>query len=186
MLSSFPPFAKMSYTLSTTLVITRRSTAGTAPLWANAARPPTRSVPATANVPVATAPSFKNSRRFMALSLGWGLLAEERLRLAELGALGVGLLAERQELGVVRPGLGPIAREARGPRGAVEPPEAVRLHAHRRLELPQRLGPLVGLEELLGQKLARPRVRPRGPGGVIGAVLADARAPGASDALGLR
>src|SRR3989441_5216288 len=90
----------MSYTLSTTLVITRRSTAGTAPLWANAARPPTRSVPATANVPVATAPSFKNSRRFMALSLGWGLLAEERLRLAELGALRVGLLAERQELGV--------------------------------------------------------------------------------------
>src|SRR5437879_7706843 len=126
----------MSYTLSTTLVITRRSTAGTAPLWANAARPPTRSVPATANVPVATAPSFKNSRRFMAPSLGWGLLAEERLRLSELGALRVGLLAERQELGVARPGLGPIAREARGPRGAVEPPAAVRLDGTLSLEVP--------------------------------------------------
>src|SRR5207245_895452 len=145
-------------TLSTTLVITRRSTAGTAPLWANAARPPTRSVPATANVPVATAPSFKNSRRFMAPSLGWGLLAEERLRLSELGALRVGLLAERQELGVVRPGLGLIAREARGSRGAVEPPEAVRLHAHRRPELPQRLGPRVRLEEH-----PRPRPPPRPP-----------------------
>src|SRR5207247_9204497 len=113
----------MSYTLSTTLVITRRSTAGTAPLWANAARPPTRSVPATANVPVATAPSFKNSRRFMALSLGWGLLAEERLRLAELGALGVGLLAERQELGVVRPALGVMAPEPPAALGAGDPPD---------------------------------------------------------------
>src|SRR5437879_2749584 len=146
----------MSYTLSTTLVITRWSTAGTAPLWANAGRPATRSVPATANVPVATAPSFRNSRRFMAPPPS-GLLAQERLRLAELGALCVGLLAERQELGVVRPRLGPIAREARGPRGAVEPPEAVRLHPHRRLELPQRLGGLVRLEEHLGQKLARRR-----------------------------
>src|SRR3989442_1709994 len=167
----------MSYTLSTTLVITRRSTAGTAPLWANAARPPTRSVPATANVPVATAPSFKNSRRFMALSLGWGLLAEERLRLAELGALGVGLLAERQELGVVRPGLGLIAREARGSRGAVEPPEAVRLHAHRRLELPQRLGGLVRVEEHLGQKLARRRDRPRRDRVLLGPALSVACGP---------
>src|SRR5439155_18506777 len=124
------------------LVITRWSTAGTASLWADAARLPTRSVPATANVPVATAPSFKNSRRFMALSPS-GLLAQERLRFLELGSLGVGLLAERQKLGVVRSRLGPIAREARGPRGAVKPPEAVRLHAHRRLELPQRLGGLV-------------------------------------------
>src|SRR3989454_6755339 len=173
----------MSYTLSTTLVITRRSTAGTAPLWANAARPPTRSVPATANVPVATAPSFKNSRRFMALSLGWGLLAEERLRLAELGALGVGLLAERQELGVVRPGLGPIAREARGSRGAVEPPEAVRLHAHRRLELPQRLGRLVRFEEHLGQKLARRRERPRGHGVLLGRVLAVGGGPEENERL---
>src|SRR2546425_7553227 len=167
----------MSYTLSTTLVITRRSTAGTAPLWANAARPPTRSVPATANVPVATAPSFKNSRRFMALSLGWGLPAEERLRLAELGALRVGLLAERQELGVVRPGLGLIAREARGSRGAVEPPEAGRLHAPRRLELPPRLGRLVRLEEHLRQKLARRREPPRGHGVLLCRVLAVGGSP---------
>src|SRR3989442_14750654 len=162
--------------------MTRRSTVGTAALWANAARPPTRSAPATANVPVATAPSFKNSRRFMALSPS-GLLAEERLRLSELGSLRVGLLTERQELGVVRSSPGPITHEARGPRGAVEPPEAVRLHAHRRLELPQRLGGLVRLEEHLGQKLARRRERPRGHGGLLGRALAVGGGPEENERL---
>src|SRR3989449_6756938 len=119
----------------------------------------------------------------MAPSLGLGLLAEERLRLAELGALRVGLLAERQELGVVRPGLGLIAREARGSRGAVEPPEAVRLHAHRRLELPQRLGRLVRLEEHLGQKLARRRERPRGHGVLLGRALAVGGGPEENERL---
>src|SRR5437773_529845 len=153
----------MSYTLSTTLVITRRSTAGTAPLWANAARPPTRSVPATANVPVATAPSFKNSRRFMALSLGWGLLAEERLRLAELGALGVGLLAERQELGVVRPGLGLIAREARrgGQCPAWRPPH--RRPARRRGLARIRAAPRTVGSGSTGTPCRRARASPRPP-----------------------
>src|SRR5205823_2145465 len=130
--------------LSTTFVITSRSTVGTDPLCAEATGVSVRSVPATANVPVAMAPSFKNSRRFM-VSSGSRLLPEKRLRLPQLGPLGARLLAEGQERGVVRPCLGPIAREVRRSRGAVEPPEAVRLDAHGRLELPQRLGGLVRL-----------------------------------------
>src|SRR3989442_214116 len=156
----------MSYTLSTTLVITRRSTAGTAPLWANAARPPTRSVPATANVPVATAPSFKNSRRFMALSLGLGLLAEERLRLAELGALGVGLLAERQELGVVdfRGG----ERVAKRAEAVSVPPGGRRIAARRGAEGSREYELRLGLweaapRELLAEELEPRRVRPATP-----------------------
>src|ERR671931_185711 len=95
------------------------------------------------------------------------LFPEERLRLAELGPLGVGLLAERQERGVVGPCSGPITRELRRARGAVEPPEAVRLDAHRGLELPQRLGGLVRVEEL-----ARRRERTRGHRVLLGRALA--------------
>src|SRR5436309_13208138 len=54
--------------LSTTLVMTRRSTVGTATLCAKAERPPVRIAPPSANTPPVTAPSLRNWRRFMGAS----------------------------------------------------------------------------------------------------------------------
>src|SRR5439155_16871537 len=77
-----------------------------------------------------------------------------------------------QELGVVGSRLGPIAREVRGPRRAGEPPETVRLDAHRRLEFLQRLARLARLQEHLGEELARRRERTRGHRVLLGRALA--------------
>src|SRR5262249_41230950 len=89
------------------------------------------------------------------------LLREQRLRARQLRSLAVRLLAERGELGGVRPGLGAVARELGSPGGTGEATEAIRLDAHRRLELAERLHGLVGLEEHLGQELTGRRQRAR-------------------------
>src|SRR5262245_3462010 len=65
MVSSLPPLAKASYTLSTALVSTSRSTVGGALICAEAG-PLTRNLsPPKANVAELTAPSLSRSRRFM-------------------------------------------------------------------------------------------------------------------------
>src|SRR3989441_11067930 len=51
--------------LSTTLVMTSRSTVGTATLCAEAQRSPIRGTPPSANTPLVTAPSLRNWRRFI-------------------------------------------------------------------------------------------------------------------------
>src|SRR3989442_3036953 len=51
--------------LSTTVVIIRRSTVGTASVWARAKPPVRRPPPPTANTPLATAPSLRKCRRSM-------------------------------------------------------------------------------------------------------------------------
>src|SRR2546426_7753131 len=65
MVSSLPPLLKMSYTLSTTFVMTRRSTVGTETVWAPATPANRRRIPPTANTPLATAPSLRTRRRSM-------------------------------------------------------------------------------------------------------------------------
>src|SRR2546430_17213020 len=110
--------------LSTTFVITRRSTVGTDPLSADATGGPVRGAPPTAKVPVAMAPSLRNSRRLMAPSLGRGSFPEERLRLLELWPLRVGLGGEAHELSAVGAGLLTVAgafRRAGRPVNPVEP-----------------------------------------------------------------
>src|SRR5438445_11555349 len=83
-------------------------------------------------------------------------LLEQRLRARQLRTFAVRLLAERGELSGVAPGLRTVARELGGSRRAREPTEAVRLDAHRRLELLERLHGLVGREQQLRQALTRP------------------------------
>src|SRR5262249_32100024 len=89
-------------------------------------------------------------------------LREQRLRARQLRSLAVRLLTERGELSGVRPGFRAVTRELGGARGASQPPEAVRLDAHRGLELLERLRGLVGLEQHLGQELTGRGERPRG------------------------
>src|SRR2546422_10368079 len=77
-------------------------------------------------------------------------LLEQRLRARQLRTFAVRLLAERGELSGVAPGLRTVARELGGSRRAREPTEAVRLDAHRRVELLGRRHGLVGLQQPLG------------------------------------
>src|SRR5438046_6710280 len=151
--------------------MTRRSTIGTAPLWADTARPPTRSVPATANVPVAIAPSLRNSRRFMTLSWGWGLPPEECLRLLELGPLRVGLGREAHELCIVDAGLLTVAGELGRASGAVNPVEPVGVGPLRGLELLEGLARLAHLEQHLTQQLAGRLDGARRDGVLLGRIL---------------
>src|SRR3712207_3383564 len=67
-------------------------------------------------------------------------LRDERACPLELGALGVGLLAELHQRRVVRSRLLELARQLGGPRRAVEPPKSVRFLAVRGFERRQRLG----------------------------------------------
>src|SRR3989442_8539118 len=98
-------------------------------------------------------------------------LLEQRFRARQLRSFAIRLLAERGELSGVAPGLRTVARELGGSRRAREPTEAVRLDAHRRLELLERLHGLVGLEQHLGQELTRTGQRARSPGGLFPPVL---------------
>src|SRR5438034_3351354 len=88
-------------------------------------------------------------------------LCQQRFGARQLRTFAVRLLAERGELSGVAPGLRTVARELGGSRRAREPTEAVRLDAHRRLELLERLHGLVGLEQHLGQELTRRGQRAR-------------------------
>jgi hypothetical protein len=73
----------------------------------------------------------------------------------ELRPLGVGLLAERGEPRVERPGLGGVARQLGGPGGPEQAPEAIRLGRQRGLELLGRRSGLTELQQEIAQQLAR-------------------------------
>src|SRR5881296_4122870 len=72
MVSSLPPLLKMSYTLSTTFVMTRRSTVGTETVWAPATPADRRRSPPSANTLLATTPSLRTCRRLIEFLLGCG------------------------------------------------------------------------------------------------------------------
>src|SRR5206468_8429910 len=78
-------------------------------------------------------------------------LCQQRFGARQLRSLAIRFFAERDELSGVRPGAGAVARQLGRARGAGQATEAVRLDAHRRLELLERLHGLVGLEQHLGQ-----------------------------------